>query len=97
MEKIDKLVAGVTNPRVRSLARASIRTRASTVTESAWRLSVASDEGEGAIVLVEVTAGATFYRGDGTFLGWGQDRLGAAYATLQPEPEADGFEIQQMG
>jgi hypothetical protein len=96
-EKDEKLVSGVTNPRARALERVPIRTRTSAVTRSAWRLSVVSEQGEGAIVLVEVTPGETLYRGDGTFLGWAQDRLAAAYTVLRPEPEADGFDMQQMG
>jgi hypothetical protein len=93
----EPLVAGLTNPRVRAPERVPVRTRASTVTRSGWRLLVASDQGEGAILLVEVTPGETLYRGDGTFLGWDQGRLAAAYTALLPKPEADGFEMQQMG
>jgi hypothetical protein len=74
-----------------------VRTRDSTVTRSGWRLVVTSDQGEGAISLVEVSPTETLYRGEGVFLGWAPDRLAAAYTALLPEPDADGFELQQMG
>ena len=67
------------------------------MTLSAWRLSVASDEGEGSIVRVDVSAGATFHRGEGIFLGWSEKRLASAYDALRPVPEESRFELQQMG
>ena len=90
-------VPGLTTPRALSLVRFPIRTRASAWTQSGWRLLVASEQGEGAIVFIEVTLDETLYRGDGIFLGWTQERLAAVYKTLLPKPEADGFEMQQMG
>jgi len=90
-------VAGLTNPRALSLERFPIRTRASSSTQSGWRLQVESDQGGGAIVLVESSPAETFYRGEGVFLGWPQDRLAAAYDALLPKPEHDGFEISQLG
>jgi hypothetical protein len=91
------LVPGLSIPRALSLERFLIRTREGSTTQSAWRLSVASEQGEGAIVFVEVSPEETFFRGDGVFLGWPQDRLAAAYSILLPKPEHDGFEMQQMG
>lgn len=90
-------VAGLTNARTVSLERAPIRTRESGVTLSAWRLSIGSDEGEGAIVLVEGPAGESWYRGDGVFLGWSPEDLRAAYDELRPRPDEPAFEIQQLG
>ena len=92
-----ELVAGLTNPRALSLERFLVRTRSSSSTQSGWRLLVESGEGGGAIVFVETSAEETFYRGDGIFLGWPQERLAAAYNALLPKPESDGFEMQQMG
>jgi hypothetical protein len=91
------LVSGLMNPRSLSLERFLIRTRASSSTQAGWRLLVESDQGGGAIVFVEVSPEETFYRGDGVFLGWPQDRLAAAYDALLPKPEPDGFVTQQMG
>ena len=96
-ESDEPRVIGVTNSHARAPERVLVRTRASTVTQSGWRLVVSSDQGEGAIVLVDVSPGEALYRGEGVFLGWAPDRLAAAYAALLPEPDVDGFELQQMG
>ena len=48
---------GLTEPRALSLERFPVRTRERGVTQSGWRLAIASAQGEGAIVLVEVSAG----------------------------------------
>ena len=85
------------NPRVESFERFPIRTRAGMNTQSAWRLAVATDAGHGAIVLVEVAAGETFYRGEGIFLGWTQGQMAAAYMALLPKSEEPPFEIPQLG
>jgi hypothetical protein len=90
------LVAGLTIPSARSLERFPIRTRESGVTRSGWRLSVASVEGDGAIVLLEVSSDERLYRGEGVFLGWPQDRLRSAYDALLPRSD-DRFEIGQLG
>ena len=92
-----ELVPGLTNPRVLALERFLIRLRDGSVTQSAWRLSVASEEGQGAIIFVEASPEETFYRAEGVFLGWPQERMASAYRALLPSPEADGFEIQQLG
>jgi hypothetical protein len=92
-----ELVPGLTNPRGISLERFLIRTRDSASTQAGWRLLAESDQGGGAIVFIEISPGETFYRGEGVFLGWPQERLAAAYAALRPEPEHDGFEMQQLG
>ena len=90
-------VPGLTNPRVLALERFLIRLRDGSATQSAWRLAVESDEGQGAIIFVEVSPEETFYRAEGVFLGWPQDRMGSAYRALLPKPEADGFDMQQLG
>jgi hypothetical protein len=95
--KAPEPVEGLTAPRTLSLERFLIRTRADAAMQSAWRLSVACDEGQGAIVLVEVSPDETFYRGDGVFLGWAQDRLKAAYRALLPKSDEPTFEMHQLG
>jgi hypothetical protein len=94
---LEGIVPGLTNPRVLALDRFLIRLRDGSATQSAWRLSVESDEGQGAIILVEISPEETFYRAEGVFLGWPQDRMGSAYRALLPKPEADGFQMQQLG
>src|SRR5262249_13556230 len=64
------------------LDRVPVRRRESSVTASAWRLKVISDQGEGSIVLIEVTEQISCFRGDGIFLGWSQARLAEAYNEL---------------
>jgi hypothetical protein len=90
-------VRGLTNPRVLSFERFPIRTRGGSSTQSAWRLSVVSREGQGTLVLVEVSTEETFFRGEGIFLGWSPERLEAAYRALLPEPEEPAFELPQLG
>lgn len=56
---------------------------------------VDSDTGSGAIVLLELSSGEHYYRGEGVFLGWPQDQLASAYHALLPEqPEAETQTIQ---
>jgi hypothetical protein len=93
----EEVVPGLTSPRVLALDRFLIRLRNGSATQSAWRLAVGSDEGHGAIILVEASPEETFYRAEGVFLGWPQDRLASAYRALLPKPEADGFQMQQLG
>ena len=96
-DAVEEIVPGLKNPRFLALDRFLIRLRDGSATQSAWRLAIESDEGRGAIILVEVSPEETFYRGEGVFLGWDQDRLGSAYRALLPKPEADGFDMQQLG
>ena len=96
-DAVEEIVPGLTNPRVLALDRFLIRLRDASATQSAWRLSVESDGGQGAIIFVEASPEETFFRGEGIFLGWPQDRLGSAYRALLPKPEADGFQMQQLG
>ena len=87
---------GLTNARAISLDRVQIRTRESGVTLSAWQLSIDSDQGQGAISLVEAEAGEGCYRGNGVFLGWTAEHLRAAYDALRPRTE-ESFELHQLG
>jgi hypothetical protein len=93
----EELVVGVTNPRALGLERFPIGLRGESAIQSAWRLSVASDEGPGAVTRVEISPEETFYRGEGVFLGWPQDRMEAAYGALIPKSEDPAFETQQLG
>jgi hypothetical protein len=90
-------VPGLTNARALSLDRMPIRTRESGATLSGWRLSAGSDQGEGAIVLVESAPGEARYRGEGVFLGWSAEQLREAYESLRPRAEESRFETQQLG
>jgi hypothetical protein len=91
------VVEGLTDPRSLGLERSPLRARQTLVTLSAWRLMIASEQGEGTITLVEPSSEEVFYRGDGIFLGWSQDRLASAYAALAPKDEAAPLETPQLG
>ena len=91
------LVPGLTKPRTLSLDRFLIRMRGGAATQSAWRLSVVAEEGQGAIIFVEDSPEETFYRGEGLFLGWPQERLRAAYRALLPRHDEPPFEMHQLG
>ncbi len=79
------------------LERVNVRSRASQVTRSAWRLEVTSPRGNGAILMVEVSPQETHYRGEGIFLGWSQERLGGAYRALAPRTDDTDPEMPQLG
>jgi hypothetical protein len=91
------LVPGLSNPKGELLERFLIRTRGGSATQSAWRLVVSCGEGQGTIILVETAPGESFYRGDGVFLGWPQERMEAAYQALLPRPADEAFELNQLG
>jgi hypothetical protein len=95
-EQSESPLAGLTNPQRQALERFLIRTRGGSSTQSAWRLSAACGEGQGAIIFVEISPHESFYRGEGIFLGWPQERLEAAYRALLPRTE-ETFETQQLG
>ena len=90
-------IAGLSGVTAQPLARVPIRTRSASVTVSAWRLEIASDQGPGTIVLVEPPSGESHYRGDGIFLGWEQERLAEAYATFRARDEEAGLDSPQLG
>jgi hypothetical protein len=76
--------------------REPIRVRGMTVTISAWRIVASSAQGPGTLVLAE-QGGKSWYRGDGIFLGWPQERLAAAWKALLPAPEPSGDDFPQLG
>jgi hypothetical protein len=88
---------GLTGIRAKPLARVPIRTRGSNVTLSAWRLELSSDQGHGAIVIVEGEAEKPHYRGEGACLGWPQQRLAAVYAALLPREGETDMPTPQLG
>lgn len=84
------------NLTVRSLERASIRTRESGVTHAAWRMEIDSDAGSGTITLVE-GGGVPIHRGEGIFLGWTQEQLAETYQRLLAPDTEPPFEVMQLG
>ena len=87
---------GIRGAAKRSLERVPVRLRESAHTQSAWRLSVDSDDGAGAITLLE-SGGERLYRGDGVFLGWPQEQLALVYQTLNVVEDEPRFELHQLG
>jgi len=77
-------------------ARVPLRMRGAAVTMSGWRISVEASRGAGSIVVAE-HGPQRFYRGDGVFLGWTQERLEAAYRAVLPPPEGSSDEHLQLG
>ena|SRR5258708_38267977 len=92
-----KSVSGLTNAVLHSLARAPLRLRESGVTHAGWRMEITSDQGSGAIVLIELPDGRSAHRGEGTFLGWPQELLAATYDGMREEPDEPTFELNQLG
>jgi hypothetical protein len=95
--KEESALAGLRNPRPLSLERFPICTRESSATLSAWRLAIATDDGEGAIYLVEISPDRALYRGEGIFLGWPQHRLEGAYRELRPATDEAPLASLQLG
>ena len=87
----------LSNPRGLALARAPIRLREAATTLGAWKLTLAADEGDGAITLVDPTGQASLYRGEGVCLGWSQERLAGTYAGLRPREDEAQLELPQLG
>ncbi len=96
-QKEESPLEGLSNAHAVSLERFPIRTRESSTTLSAWRLAIATDDGEGAIFLVEISPDRAIYRGDGVLLGWQQQRLEAVYHALKPDSEEPLSQAQQLG
>ena len=82
--------------RAQAPERHPLRMRGTASTLSGWRIAVEAPRGPGSIVLAERGA-ESFYRGDGVFLGWPQDRLEAAYRALLPAPKAPEMDFPQLG
>jgi hypothetical protein len=79
------------------LERYAIRTRGTGFTRAAWRLRLTCDQGEGAIVLAEISSDEFYYRGEGIFLGWPQDRLESLYRGLLKDPGEAALDTPQLG
>jgi hypothetical protein len=79
----------------RSLARATLRIRGSTVTTGGWRLELDSPQGEGTIVLAE-SGTSRWHRGDGVCLGLTQEKMTALWTALQPESPREP-DLPQLG
>jgi hypothetical protein len=86
---------GLSGVSARPLERVPIRTRSGTVTRSAWRLEVTSDQGIGSVIVAE--AEETYYRGEGLFLGWSQERLALIYKALLPRSNEPPIQVPQLG
>jgi uncharacterized damage-inducible protein DinB len=76
----------------RSLERVPIRIREGGATISAWRMIIDTPQGAGTITLAD-----NFYRGDGVYFGWPQEKLAAEYQRLNTPPNEPRFELQQLG
>jgi hypothetical protein len=92
-------LGGLTNCRYLALERAAIRTRENSMTRSGWKLWASSEEGEGAISLIEISSTVALFRGEGVFLGWPSEKLEAAYRALLPPSDTsdEGPALQQLG
>jgi hypothetical protein len=95
-EQDDEKENRLANPVLRSLERGAVRMRESGVTHAGWRLEFDSDQGEGAITLIETSAGQSFFRGQGVCLGWGQEDLSMLYHSLRAPGEPD-LVFNQLG
>jgi hypothetical protein len=89
-------IAGLTEPEVKPLERVAIRLRESSVTLSAWRMSVTASEGAGTLVRVE-TPGGSLFRGEGWFLGWTQEAMSTAWTELLPPADFEPLNTPQLG
>lgn len=89
-------IEGLGEVRASEPERVILRMRGAGVTVSGWRITVEAARGPGSIVLAEQGA-QKFYRGEGVFLGWSQERLEAAYSALLPTPQGPGDDHFQLG
>jgi hypothetical protein len=89
-------IEGLGEVRASEPERVMLRMRGATVTVAGWRVTVEAPRGQGSIVLAEQGA-QKFYRGEGVFLGWPQERLEAAYGALLPPSEGPGGDHLQLG
>jgi len=92
-----RIIAGLHEVAVGPLERVPVRARDSHVTVSAWRVLVDSDTGSGGIVLLELSSGEHYYRGEGVFLGWPQEQLASTYRALLPEQPESETQTLQLG
>jgi hypothetical protein len=90
-------IEGLGEVRASEPERVMLRMRGASVTVAGWRIAVEAPRGPGGIVLAE-QGPQRFYRGEGVFLGWPQERLEAAYRGLLPPPsEGPGDDHLQLG
>jgi len=89
-------IEGLGEVRASEPERVALRMRGSAVTVSGWRIAVDAPRGPGTIVLAE-NGGQKFYRGEGVFLGWPQERLDAAYRALLPPSQGPSDDHPQLG
>ena len=79
------------------LDRVPVRMRENQLTLSAWRMEISSAKSPGAILLVDLPSGAV-YRGEGSCLGWSQEKLAALWQALSAAPSGEpAFELPQLG
>lgn len=78
---------------MRSLERLPVRTRESGATTSAWRMTIQTNAGMGAITLLDSGA----YRGDDAMMGWSQEQMRELYTTLATQNNSAQNELQQWG
>ncbi len=88
--------AGLTALRTESLRRVPLCTRQATSHRPGWRLDLACTQGQGAIVIAEVSPSETWLRGEGILLGWPQEKLAELHAALTAG-EAEGNVGPQLG
>ena len=90
------MIEGVGEVRASEPVRVALRMRGTGVTVAGWQIVVEAPRGPGSIVLAENGA-QKFYRGEGVFLGWTQERLEAAYRALLPPSQGPGDDHLQLG
>jgi hypothetical protein len=97
MSEQSKDACGLTQIAAGPIERVPVRLRESTNTTAAWRLDISCDQGTGHIVQVDTSSG-TFFRGDGLFLGWPQERLADLYRTVTGwNKSGPDLVLQQLG
>jgi hypothetical protein len=98
MSETGKDLLGLTGIVTRPLERVLVRRRESQVTTSAWRLDVTCDQGSGGIVRIQPSPDELYFRGEGLFLGWQQEKLAELYETLTaPTDDGPDLELLQLG
>ena len=71
--------------------------RENNLTRSAWRMETSGAQQAGAILLVELPSGPV-YRGEGSCLGWPQEKLASLWQALSGDPSGEPpFELPQLG
>ena len=60
-------------------------------------MEVDSDQGVGAISLIELAADQSVYRGEGVCMGWAQEQLTTLYHSLRVVPDEPELVFMQLG